>query len=366
VERSGAKVNMSYYFAILRNENEQDHLDWIKACEQMKNQVRYKVIDITRYDWLENSLAEEFDMLLARPPGAVSFFKQLYDERIYILNHVLGKKIYPTYEEILIYENKRMLSYWLNANQIPHPRTRIFYHKDEAVDFSRQCRLPMVAKTAIGASGTGVRILRKQRDVEEYIDTAFSNRGITRKWGPNVRKGDFGKRTLNRLKNIPGFVKYMKNKRASSIFDPQRWFVIFQEYIKCDFEWRCVRIGDSFFGHKKLATRGEIISGTSEVSWEAPSERLLNFVKEVTDRQDFLSQAIDIFEPEPGKFLVNEMQCFWGSKNPHQMIIDGKPGRYIPGDSEWIFEPGNFNINNSYDLRLNHVIEILNNKKQGS
>lgn len=353
---------MSYYFAILRNENEQDHLDWIKACEQMKNQVRYKVIDITRSDWLENVLGEEFDMLLTRPPGAVSFFKQLYDERIYILNQVLGKKIYPTYEEILVYENKRILSYWLKANRVPHPRTWIFYHKDEAIDFFRQCQLPLVAKTAIGASGSGVQILRKQKDVEEYIDTAFSKKGITRKWGPNLRKGDIGKRALNRIKNVPGFINYMKKKRSSSTIDPQKWFVIIQEYIKSDFEWRCVRIGDSYFGHKKLAGIGEKKSGTSVVKWDAPSKRLLNFVKDVTDKKGFLSQAVDIFEPEPGKFLVNELQCFWGSKNPHQMKIDSKPGRYILKNDEWIFEEGVFNSNNSYDLRLDHVINILKNK----
>ncbi len=350
---------MSYYFSVLRNESEQDHLDWVKACQQVSHQVRYKVIDITRSGWLENVLLEDFDMLLARPPGAVSFLKQLYDERICILNQVLGKRIYPTYEEILIYENKRMLSYWLEANQVPHPQTWIFYHKDEAIAFSHQCRLPLVAKTAIGASGSGVQILKTRKAVEEYINLAFSGKGIFRRWGPNLRKGDFGKRSLNRFKNIPGFLKYMKNKRRSSVTDPQKWFVIFQEYIESEYEWRCVRIGDSFFGHKKVAARGEMKSGTSEVSWEAPSTRLLNFVKEVTNRRGFLSQAMDIFEPEPGKFLVNEMQCFWGSKNPHQMIINGNPGRFIFKDSQWQFQEGCFNTNNSFDLRLQHAINIL-------
>jgi glutathione synthase/RimK-type ligase-like ATP-grasp enzyme len=354
---------MSYNFAILKNENEEDHLDWIKACEQMSHQVRYKVIDITRSDWLENILVEKFDMLLARPSGAVSFFKQLYDERIYILNNVLGKSIYPTFEEILIYENKRILSYWLKANQIPHPRTWVFYSKDKAIKFANICKLPIVAKTAIGASGSGVKIFKKRKEVEDHINTVFSGKGIVRKWGPNLRKGDLGKRLVKRLKNIPEFIIYMHKKKVGATIEPQKWYVIFQEYIRNDFEWRCVRIGHSYFGHKKLAGRGEKKSGTSEVSWEAPSKQLLNFVKEVTDKRGFLSQAVDIFEPKPGNFLINEMQCFWGSKNPHQMIVDGKSGRYIFIDSKWIFEPGRFNTNNSYDLRLAHVIEMLIKKK---
>ena len=190
----------------------------------------------------------------------------------------------------------------------------------------------------------------------------FSGKGITRKWGINWRKGDLGKRLLNRLKNLPGFIRYMHKKRADATMEPQKWHVIFQEYIQSDFEWRCVRIGDSFFGHKKLAGRGEMKSGTSKVSWDPPPEKLLNFVKHVTDKGNFLSQAIDIFEDSRGNYLVNELQAFWGSKNQHQMIINGKPGRYILKDYQWAFEEGEFNTNNSYDLRLDHVINILKNK----
>jgi len=353
---------MSYYFAILKNEDEQSDFEWVKACEQMRDRVKYEVIDITRSDWLEIVLSENFDCLLTRPPGQTSIFKNLYDERIYILHNVLGNMIYPTYDEILIYENKKLLSYWLKTYHIPHPRTWIFYHRDEAIDFSYRCQFPVVAKTQIGASGAGVKILGKHKDVQEYINKAFSQKGITRRWGPNLRKEEIWKRSLNRLKNISEFVRYMKKKRAASISDPQQYFVIFQEYIKCDFEWRCVRIGDSFFGHKKLACRGKMKSGTSRVSWDPPPGKLLDFVKHVTDKGNFLSQAVDIFEDRNGNYLVNELQAFWGSKNPHQMIVNGKPGRYILMDGQWVFEEGEFNANNSYDLRLDHVINILRNK----
>ena len=45
------------------------------------------------------------------------------------------------------------------------------------------------------------------------------------------------------------------------------------------------------------------------------------------------------------------------------MIIDGKPGRYILKNSKWIFEEGNFNKNNSYNLRLENVINLLQNNE---
>lgn len=352
---------MSYCFAILKNETEEDHQGWLHACRNRKHNVRCKVIDMTKNDWLEHVVADDFDCFLARPPSATSHFKQLYDERMFIIHDVLHKKVYPSLMEMLIYENKKMLLYWLNAYSIPHPRTWIFYHKEEALQFITKTTLPIVTKSAIGASGSGVEIIRDKARLKRYIDRIFSEKGVMRRWGPNLRKGDVVKRVVARLQNIPESYRYFRNKYTSAAMSPQRWFVIFQEYIHCDFEWRVVRIGDSYFGHKKIRKRGEMFSGTSEVRWDAPPERLLNFVKYVCDTGKFLSQAVDIFEDENGQYLVNELQCFFGSKHPHQMILNGKPGRYIDRDGRWIFEEGNFNTHDSFDLRLAHVIQLLEN-----
>ncbi|MFX0132352.1 MAG: RimK family alpha-L-glutamate ligase [Candidatus Hodarchaeota archaeon] len=354
---------MSYKFSILKNQTDEDHQEWIQACESGKYNIKCKVIDISKNDWLENIINEDFDCHLTRPPGEISHFKQLYDERLYIIHNILKQKIYPTYEEILIHENKKFLSYWLKANKIPHPETWIFYHKDEALKFIKDCTLPIVAKTSIGASGSGVNIIKDRKSLEKYINKVFSYKGIFRKVGPNLRRGDLGRRLIKRLKNAPHSYKYFRKKYILKNITAQKWFVILQKYIQCDFEWRAVRIGDSYFAHKKLRRFGELFSGTSRVGWDRPPEKLLDFAKFVCDKRNFFSQAVDVFEDENGQYLVNELQCFFGSKNPHQMILDGKPGRYIYRDSQWIFEEGIFNTNNSFDLRVEHVIKLLKNKE---
>ncbi|MCD4730424.1 MAG: hypothetical protein K8R74_07480 [Bacteroidales bacterium] len=348
----------TYKFAILRNENPEEHLEWVKACE-LHPDIGFNVIDLTRDNWLEEIQQGNYDCLLAKPSGLVSYYKTLYDERIYILNKVLNYKIYPSFDELFIYENKRLLSYYLKAKKIPHPQTWVFYNKPEAEQFIEQVDLPIVGKTLLVAGGSGVRILKNRTTAINYIHEAFSQKGITRNWSPNIRKGSYTKRLVNRLKDIPGTIRYFINKRKAATIDPQRWFVLFQEYIPVDFEWRCVKIGESCFAHKKLRSIGEMISGSSNVSWDGPPEKLLEFMKAVTENGNLLSQAIDIFEDKKGNYLVNELQCFWGSKNPHQMILDGKPGRYFHKDGNWIFEEGEFNMNNSYNLRLAHVIQLL-------
>jgi glutathione synthase/RimK-type ligase-like ATP-grasp enzyme len=234
---------------------------------------------------------------------------------------------------------------------------------DAALNFVENYKFPLVAKTNIGAGGSGVKILKNVTEAKDYIDNSFSTIGINRSFLPNINKGEYFKRLKKRLSNINESIKYFKEKKKAATIDPQRWFVIFQEYIDSEFEWRCVVIDDSYFGHKKLRNFGEKMSGTSKVSWDVPNEKLLNLLKEIKEDNNLQCQAIDLFYNEKRGYLVNELQCFWGSKNPHQMIKEGAPGRYVYKNNKWIFEEGTFNTNNSYDLRLKHVLKLLEEKK---
>ena len=69
-------------------------------------------------------------------------FKSMYDERLSILVKDLKFKCFPSYDECLIYENKKYFSYWLKANKINHPQTDVFYFYNETNDFmNKKCKL---------------------------------------------------------------------------------------------------------------------------------------------------------------------------------------------------------------------------------
>ena len=87
---------------ILRNELNGDHEPWLRACEDYKERIEYRVVNLTLSNWLEEVQREPFDILLAKPGGLTAPFKQLFDERIYILGVVLGYKIFPSPQEIFI------------------------------------------------------------------------------------------------------------------------------------------------------------------------------------------------------------------------------------------------------------------------
>ena len=61
----------------------------------------------------------------------------------------------------------------------------------------------------------------------------------------------------------------------------QKEFVILQQFIKHDYEWRVVRIGNSFFAHKKLL-HGDKASGSLLKGYENPPITLFDFVKKIT------------------------------------------------------------------------------------
>ena len=54
-------------------------------------------------------------------------------------------------------------------------------------------------------------------------------------------------------------------------------------YIPHDFEWRCVRIGDSYFAHRKRKL-GDKASGTKGIDYVNPPESLLDFTRDLCIR----------------------------------------------------------------------------------
>ena len=339
---------------ILGNELEDDHNLWVKACEEYYNEVEYRVVNLTSDTWLEEIQKEPFDILFAKPGSLTTLFKQLYDERIYILAYILGYKIFPSPLEIFIYENKRFLSYWLKANNISHPVTSVFYDQKEALNFLDHTRLPIVAKTNIGASGSGIQIIRTKKEALKYIKKTFLRKGSPQRTGPNLDKGGIPERGFHYILHPSDIRKKLDIYQIKAV-NLQKGFVIFQEYIPHDFEWRVVRIGDNFFAHKKLK-KGEKASGALIKVYDNPPLGLLDFVKGITDKYGFYSQAVDIFESEKG-YLVNEMQCIFGQSDPFQMLVDGVPGRYRYLNGSWLFEEGDFARNQCYNLRLDFILK---------
>jgi hypothetical protein len=50
------------------------------------------------------------DIVLTRPPEISNWTKTLFDEKTYVLSKIKDYFLFPSYQETVIYENKKMLS----------------------------------------------------------------------------------------------------------------------------------------------------------------------------------------------------------------------------------------------------------------
>ena len=344
----------SHRFAILGNELEDDSCLWVSALLDLGFK-EYSVINLTKSDWLVRLNEYNPTVCLNKPGGYSNRFKHIFDQRLYLIVQYLKIPVYPSLDEVLIYENKAYFYEWLKINNLPSAETWLFYHLPEALIFAKSAKYPIVAKLNIGASGDGVSFLKNPAETKLYLETAF-HVGIKPRSGPKLKKGKIIQRAV-KIFFTPGALQKKIFKYKVQSEESQKGFVIFQEFIPHEYEWRVVRIGESFFAHKKLIEKNKA-SGSLLKNYDDPPLDLFEFVKKITDKYHLYSQAVDVFESE-NKYIINEMQCIFGQSDSFQMLVGGKPGRYTKIKGVWEFEEGDFNKNESYNLRVAYIVDKM-------
>ena len=318
----------------------QDWQLYVGACEELG--VKYEVIDFISSNWLELINKSNCDGFLARPPCSFQEKKNIYDERLYLLSQILKKTIYPSFNELFLYENKRNVAAWLKAHGFPHPETRVFAKKEEALEYLKNAEYPLVFKANIGSGAKRVNIVKSRFYAKALAELIF---GIH----PKLALG------------ATDFIKKCGIKIFPNIGDMQKHYLIVQKFKEIKWEWRIIKVGKSYFGHQKLAKNG-FCSGSDLVGWVEPPKELLFLAKEICEKGMFDSMAIDIFETTDNKYLVNELQSIFGSYLESQMYINNIPGRFVFKDNDFVFEEGIFNRHGSHLLRVEDFLEKLHNR----
>lgn len=343
---------MNMKVAILRNDLPEYSEKWELACRNKG--IDYITVNMHRADWLEKIQNFNPNFCVSRPPGGTQHSKKLFDEKLFFLENLMAYPIFPGFNETFIYENKATLAWFLKTNQIPHPKTFVSSDLQESQKHVKDAVYPIVAKTLIGAAGSGVKIIKTRNEAMDYVIKAFK-RGIKRRFGPNRKTGSPRNWFVKAVKSPPYFFKKMREYRNRNE-DIQKSIVLFQEYIPHDYEWRLVKIGESYFGYKKLKIADQA-SGSKQFEYGEVPEKLLNFTKDLCGNHKFNFMAVDLFYND-GSIFVNELQTIFGHKSESICKVNGKPGRYRFLNQNWEFEEGMFNTNESYDLRLETAVEL--------
>jgi glutathione synthase/RimK-type ligase-like ATP-grasp enzyme len=299
------------------------HTRFVKACQECG--CDFRVIDLAAEEWLLQVRESGVDFFLVWPDAVSTDRAKVVKDRCDMIEDILGIPVYPKRCERWIYEDKVRLADWLASQNIAHPRTWVFCDRTEAMEFVKSCSLPIVFKLPFGAGATGVQIIRSSAKLRRVVKKAFG--------GGHAAEGH-------------------------DLHDRQRGSVILQEFLPDVSEWRMVRIGDGFMCRKKRR-EGDFHSGSGGATWEIPAAALLDFAEQVSTDAGFRAMAMDIFEPEPGRYLVNELQTVFGDIAEKDRER-GKElrGRWVRSScGEWAFEEGDFYRESASVERLRDILE---------
>ncbi|MBU2922163.1 hypothetical protein KO504_12490 [Winogradskyella psychrotolerans] len=319
--------NSKYTVGILK-ENWHLHSNYIRAFQELN--ISYRVIDFFSKDWLDDLKLKPIDFLIARPSVQYTPWKDMFDNRLKLLNDSINIPVFPNYNELWIWESKLRTLDWLKVNNLPHPTSLIFYDFEELIQYSKTCKYPIVYKASSGSGASGVKILNNPSQLKSVAKKVFNS----------------------------GIRSYRKHK-----LDKEHGSVILQGYLEDVKEWRIIRIGDYYFGFEKLKN-GQFHSGSQNFGYGMPPQECLNLVKLVTDTFNFKYVDIDIFVTQQGEFLINEIQPYFGQKDDRELLqIEGESGRLSFNiiTKTWDFEKGEFCKNNLCNLRVLEMIKTLTN-----
>lgn len=273
---------------------------WVKLEEYARAaDVVCEVFEIERSDWLDR--VQSFTHIVWRPNLDPPFCEEA-KEKIYYIERILGKRIFPNWATFWHYDNKRAQAYFFATHKIPSPKTFVSYSREEACDVGSNTPLPLVSKNAGGAGSQGVRLLSNRRQVASETRRVFDKPILLKvldALGIHLR---FGTRALNRYVL---WQQYMPNNKRDL-----RITVLGKDHIFAF--WRNNRKGDF-----RASGSGLIDYDVEDVEAEC------RYCAELCRTHDFDTMAFDIVYGDAG-FVIIEMSYAFNDKAIHDA-----PGHYL-------------------------------------
>ena len=323
---------MSFVLAIAKNSSA-INARAIDYCA--KNRVDYRLIDFSSVGGSEEA---------ARCDAV--FWHTLADEefadRILTALEFAGVPIFPNYATRWSAENK--IAQYLNfpIAGIPHPETKVFFDKTEAMAWAETARLPQVWKLSTGDGSQNVALLSTRQELRQYIRKSFG-RGF---WGYRRRQvlkwriGQWRKGQVPFLRVFAALCRFLVLPQSARLFGKQRGYFIAQSFVENNSgDVRVIVIGDKAFGIYRQNREGDFRASASGLINSDPALISRDYVKlafEVADKLQTQCIAYDFVRNSGGKPLVLEI-CYDFKPEGY----DDCPG-YWTRDLQWV--QGSFNL----------------------
>lgn len=230
--------------------------------------------------------------------------------------------VFPDLATCWHYDDKIAQSYLLEALGIPHPQTRVFWRKEDALAWCEKAEYPVVAKLSGGAGSMNVRLIRDAAAARAYVKQCFSASGILVRPGlPANRLGRCWarlKRATKRAAQAPAYVLCDRFPALPNrtFWMPQKNYALFQEFLSGnEFDTRVTVIGNRAFAFRRLNRPGDFRasgSGRIEHDPEAIDKRCIRAAFDAARKLKSQSMSFDfLFRGEGREPVVGEVSyCY--------------------------------------------------------
>lgn len=272
------------------------------------NAIPFGTLNIRSHDWLEQ--VRGYDWVVGHPSGSPSRLDELW-RKTYVMERWLGKRCYPSTEDLALYEDKHLQHDVLRELKFPVIPTWISYDEADALRLAAQLEYPLVTKLLTGAGSRGVQLLRSRAEAERFIRKVFCTCGRYWCW-PYLRQKDY---------------------------------ILFQKFILTDgYDVRVMCMGDMMFGYYRKARPGDFrASGSGMVEKRSLPESIVRIAHSVAQALKAPYLSVDFLFNADGVPFITEIAHFNQIETAEQLHVDGVPGAYLLGPDGTIrFTPGRF------------------------
>jgi glutathione synthase/RimK-type ligase-like ATP-grasp enzyme len=265
-----------------------------KACISLG--LEAQLVQVDRDGWME--AVKRLDLFVWRP--VMGDPSEMAEIRTKIpLIEAMGIPCFPNSLMLWLYDDKIRESFFLRQHGHPTPDTFISFSPEEARNFLEAAAYPLVAKTHMGASSSGVILLRDRTQAFDLLKGIFREPTLLEKvkekyyFLPRMAKGDF------------------LLARKYRFVDACPRYLYAQAFIETDFDWRITTLGKDLLSVFVRKNRPGDFRASGSGRWEMVEPENLpveacDLALAISNRHGFTSMAYD-FMLGPKGWVIGEI-----------------------------------------------------------
>lgn len=282
---------------------------WTKCIRFLEaNGFQHDMYDVHSSRWIED--ARTFQVIVNLPSSSAYHLEELR-RKFYVLEKTLGISCFPSFEGMMLYEDKILEAYLCKIHGLPFIPTFITNTAEDARHFLRNAELPLVSKIVPGSGSVSVELLRTRRECEQVIGQTFSMRG----------------------------------RASHSPYFRQKNYVYFQKFVRNDgYDLRVIVIDDMVFGYYRKVPEDDFrASGMGLVEKRPLPVEAMHIARRTYAVMQSPMLVVDMLRDLDGGYWIIEISPNCQIDTPEQLHVEGAPGAYIwASDDSFRFEPGRF------------------------